>query len=161
MKRQKKSYSRPKKPFEKARIEEEAKIKKEYGLKNKREIWKAEARVKSMRDMAKKLISATEEEQKLFFERLNRIGMNVNSIGDVLGLTKNDYLDRRLQTIVLKNGISTTARGARQMIIHKKILVDGKVVNAPSFVVSTELENKITLFPKKIKAEKKEEKQEE
>jgi ribosomal protein S4 len=47
------------------------------------------------------------------------------------------------------------------MIIHKKILVDGKVVNAPSFVVSTELENKITLFPKKIKAEKKEEKQEE
>ena len=44
MKRKKKKYAKPKKPFDKARIQEEAKIKKDFGLKNKREIWKAESR---------------------------------------------------------------------------------------------------------------------
>ena len=39
MKRKHKKYSKPKKPFDKAWIEEEARIKKEFGLKKKREIW--------------------------------------------------------------------------------------------------------------------------
>ena len=49
MKRKHKIYSRPKRPFEKSRIEEEGKIVDEFGLKNKREIWKAEAKVKIIR----------------------------------------------------------------------------------------------------------------
>jgi len=157
MKKEHKSYSKPKKPFEKSRIDEEALIKKEYGLKNKKEIWKADAKIKSMREMAKGLISAEESEQKLLFGRLKKIGIEVNSIGDVLGLTKKDYLDRRLQTIVLKKKISTTVKGARQLIVHKKILVDGKVVNSPSFIVSVNLENKIVTLPKKAKIKKEEE----
>ena len=157
MKRERKSYSRPKKPFEKARIDEEVQIKKEYGLKNKKEIWKADARIKAVREIAKKLISAEESEQKLLFDRLRKKGIEVNSIGDVLGLTKKDYLNRRLQTIVVKKGIATTPRGARQMIVHKKILVDGKVVDSPSFIVSVDLENKITSVPKKMKVKKEEE----
>lgn len=156
MRKEHKSYSRPKKPFEKARIEEEAEIKKEYGLKNKKEIWKAEAKVKSMREMAKRLISAEESEQKLLFTRLQKIGISANSIGDVLGLTKKDYLNRRLQTILLKKGLTTTAKGARQLIIHKKVLVDGKVVNSPSFIVPVSLEEKINLR-KKVKAKKEKE----
>ena len=43
MKRKHKIYSKPKRPFDKARIEEEGGIVEEFGLKNKREIWKAEA----------------------------------------------------------------------------------------------------------------------
>ena len=70
MKRKHKSYSRPKRPFDKARIEKEAEIKEEYGLKNKTEIWKADSRIKSIRERAKKLISAGHEKQKALFEGL-------------------------------------------------------------------------------------------
>jgi ribosomal protein S4 len=66
MKRKHKAYSKPKRPFDKARIDEEAIIKKEYGLKNKREIWKAESKVRVMRRKAKKLIKADKEEQFFF-----------------------------------------------------------------------------------------------
>jgi small subunit ribosomal protein S4 len=151
MKREHKSYSRPKKPFEKSRIEEEAKIKKEFGLKNKKEIWKAEAKVKSMREKAKSLISASEEEQKLLFIKLKKIGLEVNSIGEVLSLTKTDYMNRRLQTVLIKKGLASTPKGARQLIIHQKILVNGAVVDSPSFVVPIELESKIELKKAKVK----------
>ena len=73
MKRKHKTYSRPKRPFDKERLEEEAKIKKEFGLKNKKEIWKAEAKIKSIREKAKKLISAEKEDQGALFKRLKNI----------------------------------------------------------------------------------------
>jgi small subunit ribosomal protein S4 len=155
MKRKHKTYSRPKRPFDKPRIEEEAGIMEEFGLKNKREIWKAEARVKSIREKAKKLISSKPEEQRALFEKLNKIGLKVNSISSVLSLDKQDYLRRRLQTIVVAKKLATTPKQARQLIVHKKILVDGKAVNSPSFVVPVEFESKITLKDKK-KTKKKE-----
>ncbi len=143
MKRKHKKYSKPKRPFDKARIEEESIIKKKYGLKNKKEIWKADAKVRVMRQKAKKLIKAPLEEQKALFSRLQKIGLKVSSIADILGLNKTDYLERRLQTIILKKKIAPTIKTARQMITHKKILVNGAVVNSPSYIVSTDLENKI------------------
>jgi len=153
MKRKHKQYSRPKRPFDKTRIDEEAGIKTEFGLKNKREIWRAEARIKSVREKAKNLISATPEEQRLLFERLQKTGLKVNSIADVLSLDKKDYLKRRLQTIVVKQKLTTTAKSARQLITHKKILVNGRVVDSPSYIVPVSLEGKITL-KKKVKKEK-------
>lgn len=150
MKRKHKTYSRPKRPFDKTRIEEEAIIKKDYGLKNKKEIWKADSKIKSIREKAKKLIGADEAEQKALFERLKKIGLDVNSISDVLSLDKKDYLDRRLQTILIKKKLATTPKSARQLITHKKVLVDGNVVNSPSFVVPVQLEDKIVL-KKKLK----------
>ncbi len=155
MKRKKKIYSKPKRPFNKQRIDEEAKIKKEFGLKNKKEIWRAEARIKAIREKAKKMISSPPEEQEILFSKLKKIGLKVNSIGDVLSLDKEDYLKRRLQTVVVNKKLATKPKSARQLITHKKILVDGKVINSPSYIVSTELENKITL-----KTKKKNEKQE-
>ena len=151
MKRKFKKYSKPKRPFDKVRIDEEAKIKKEFGLKNKKEIWKAEARIKSMREKAKKLISAKPKEQQALFDRLKKIGLKVSSIGDILSLEKKDYLKRRLQTIVLSKKLATTVKSARQLITHKKVLVDGKVVDSPSYIVSINLENKISLKKKKQK----------
>ncbi len=145
MKRKHKTYSRPKRPFDKARIEEEAVIKEDYGLKNKKEIWKADSKIKSIREKAKKLIGADEEEQKALFDRLKKIGLNVNSISDVLSLDKKDYLDRRLQTILVKKKLATTSKSARQLITHKKVLVEKRVVNSPSYVVPVQLEDKIIL----------------
>jgi small subunit ribosomal protein S4 len=148
MKRKHKLYSRPKRPFEKARIEEEGEIKKEFGLKNKREIWKADAKVKIIREKAKKLISSSAEDQKVFFDKLKKIGLKVKSLGDALALDKKDYLNRRLQTIVKEKELTTTVKAARQLIVHQKVLVNGKCVNSPSYVVPVELENKISLKKK-------------
>ncbi|MBT96576.1 MAG: 30S ribosomal protein S4 [Candidatus Pacearchaeota archaeon] len=158
MKRKHKSYSKPKRPFDKERLVEEGKIKEEFGLKNKKEIWKSEAKIKSIREKAKRLISANPEEQKAFFNRLKKIGLNVNSIADVLSLEKQDYLKRRLQTILVTKKIVTTPKSARQLITHKKVLVNGNIVNSPSYIVPTELEGKIFLKKKeKKKLEKKQE----
>ena len=157
MKRKHKIYSRPKKPFDKTRIEEEAKIKKEFGLKSKREIWKADAKIALIRKKAKSLISASVEEQKAFFGRLKRIGLDVNSIGEVLSLNKTDYLKRRLQTVLVEKHFTTTPKSARQLITHKKVLINGKSINAPSYIVPVEFENKITLKKKKAKVKKTEE----
>lgn len=151
MKRKHKSYSRPKRPFDKARIEKEAKIKEEYGLKNKIEIWKADSQIKSIRERAKKLISAGHEKQKALFERLKKIGFKADSISDVLSLEKEDYLNRRLQTIVFKKRIGRSPKHARQMIVHKKILVDGKAISSPSYIVPVEFEGKISVKAGKVK----------
>jgi small subunit ribosomal protein S4 len=152
IKRKSKKFGRPKKPFDKPRIETENKIVDKFGLKNKREIWKAEAQITKIRKRAKKLIPKSDEEKKEFFEKLKRQGFKANDISDVLGFTVEDWLDRRLQTFVLKKGFANTAKQSRQLITHKKIAVDGKIVNKPSFFVMKDLENKIEL---KLKPKKK------
>jgi len=154
MKRKHKKYSRPKRPFDKSRIDEEAQIIKDFGLKNKREIWKAEAKVKVMREKAKKLISADKEEQKALFNKLKKIGMEVNSIGEILALDKKDYLNRRLQTILVKKEVARTAKEARQLITHRRILVNNKAVDSPSYLVPLALENKISLKQKITKSDR-------
>lgn len=151
MKRKHKTYSKPKRPFDKARIDEAAKLKKNFGLKNKKEIWKAEAKIKSIREKAKKAITAGPEEQQALFDRLKKIGLNVNSIADILSLEGKDYLHRRLQTILVTKKIATTSKSARQLITHKKVLINGKVVNVPSYIVPVELEDKISLKTKEKK----------
>ena len=154
MNRKHKTYSRPKKPFDKMRIDEEAEIKKEFGLKNKREIWKADARIKAIREKAKKLISSDEKAKSEFFQQVKKIGLKADSISDVLSLDKKDYLNRRLQTILVGKGLATTTKGARQLITHKKVLVGDKVVNSPSYIVPKILENRIVLVPQKQKSKK-------
>ncbi len=148
MKRKHKKYSKPKKSFDKERIDEEVNIIKDFGLKNKREIWKTEAKIKLMREKAKKLISATPEKQNAFFGRLKKIGIKASSIGEVLSLDKKDYLNRRLQTILVRKKIATTPKSARQMIVHKKIIVNDRIVNSPSYIVPVEFEDKIHLNKK-------------
>lgn len=154
IKRKQKGYSRPKQLFDRPRIESENVLVKRYGLKNKREIWKAEAQISKLRRRAKNLIPKSDEEKKEFFDKLNKMGFKVKEITEVLALTTENWLDRRLQTFVTTKELATTARGARQLIVHKKVLVDGKVVNKPSFFVSTDDEDKITLRPQKEKAVK-------
>jgi len=151
MKRKHKTYSRPRRPFDKARIDEEGIIKKEYGLKNKKEIWKADAKIKSMREKAKKLIKSPTEEQQKLFNQLKKIGLNINSIADILALNIRDYLERRLQTVLVRKKLVKTVKEARQLISHKKVLVDNQVVDKPSYVVSVDLEEKITVKKGKLK----------
>jgi small subunit ribosomal protein S4 len=142
-------YSRPKKLFEAARIESDNQIQKKYGLKSKTEIWKAAAKVSAFRTRAKKLISNNGQESKEFFNRLQNIGLDVKVTSDALALTTEAILDRRLQTFVFKKGLAKTILEARQLITHKNVVVDGRIVNIPSFNVSKNLENKISLKERK------------
>lgn len=154
IKRKRKKYSAPRKAFDKSRIDEENKIVEKYGLKKKREIWKADSKVSAFRRRAKSLIPKSEEEKKRFFEKLRGIGFKVLSISDVLGLKTEDLLERRLQTFVVKKNLANTMNQARQFIVHKQVFVDGEIVNIPSFIVTTDLEDKISLKQRKIKTEK-------
>jgi small subunit ribosomal protein S4 len=149
--RKKNKFSWPRKLYDKTRINDENKLVEEYGLKNKREIWKAEAKIKYFRDRAKFLITASKEEQEQFFSKLRGMGLSVKTIAEVLALNKEDLLKRRLATVVWKKGLANTARQARQFIVHKKVLIDGRAVNTPSYIVPTDLESNITVKAKPVK----------
>ena len=148
MKRKHKLYSRPKRPFDKKRIDEEKEIKEEFGLKNKKEIWKAEAKVKLIRKKARNLIKSSPEQKKRLFDQLNKIGLKADSLTDAFAINIKSYLERRLQTVVFKRRLANTIKEARQKIVHKKVLIDGKVINKPSYIVPIKLEDKITLKEK-------------
>ncbi len=151
IKKKRKLFSRPKKLFDRTRMDEENVLIKRYGLKNKREIWKVKTAVSKLRRMAKTLIGKDMAEQQVFFVKLNKMGMNVTDISDVLALTEESLLERRLQTFLFKKKLANTPKMARQLIVHKNVLVDGTIVNIPSFIVTKDLENKLSLTEKKVK----------
>lgn len=45
-------------------------------------------------------------------------------------------LERRLDNVIFRTGLARTRREARQVVGHRHVLVNGKVVNIPSFLVS-------------------------
>ena len=151
--RKKNKYVKPKKAFEITRIKEENALVLKYGLKNKREIWKTLAKVNYYRGRAKDLAKLPLEEQEVLFNKLKALGLKTETTADVLDLKVENLLERRLPTVVVKKKIATTVKQARQLVTHKKILVDGKVVNSPSYLVAVSKEDSI-LIKEKTKAPK-------
>ena len=45
-------------------------------------------------------------------------------------------LERRLDSVVFRIGLARTRREARQVVRHKHVLVNGKTVNIPSFLIN-------------------------
>lgn len=142
--RKSKIYARPKKPFEKERIKEENILRTKYGLKNKREIWKTLAKVKYFRSRAKSLANSPIEEQEVLFNKLKSIGLKTNTLAEVLDLKIEDVLKRRLSSVLTEKKIANTPKEARQMITHKRILINGKVIDSPSYLVKSSEENLIS-----------------
>jgi small subunit ribosomal protein S4 len=159
MRKIRKTYSKPRRPWDSARIDEEKKIMKKYGLRRKREIWRAAALLRSFRERARNLAALkNEEEEKKLLDRLYRLGLLERgaTLNDVLGLTVENILERRLQTIVFKKGLANTIKQARQYIVHGHIGVEDRSVKFPSFLVTRELEDKIGYYkfePKQVKVE--------
>lgn len=145
--RQRKKYSKPRKLFDSERIKEENSMMQKYGLKNKREIWRADAVVKRIRGLAKKHITSPASEQEKFISRLAEKGfLKKNSqIDDVLDLKIENILDRRLQTIVLKKNLAKTAKEARQAIVHRRIFLNNHNVDIPSYSVNLKEEDSVEL----------------
>ncbi|MDT3767684.1 30S ribosomal protein S4 [Gleimia hominis] len=46
-----------------------------------------------------------------------------------------EHLETRLDALVLRSGFARTIAQARQVVVHRHILVDGKIVDRPSFRV--------------------------
>lgn len=153
--RKHKKYQRPKKRFNTTRIKEEDSLLKEYGLKSKKELWKAEFRIDKIRKQAQKFIDKPHEQEK-FLNKLKAQGFKVNAIDDALALKKEDLLERRLQTILLRKKLANTIKHARQLITHKHVAINDAIVNIPSFNVSRDAENKIKVIKSKQKAKKSE-----
>jgi len=146
--RKKKKYSKPRKLYDKVRIEEENELLRKYGLKNKREIWKADSAIERIRKQAKSLITADKEKQDVLLEKLNKIGFKVEKIADILALNKEDWLKRRLQSFLVEKKLAKP-KEARQLIAHKHVKVDGKIINIPSYIVKIKEESKIEVSKSK------------
>jgi small subunit ribosomal protein S4 len=145
-KKQKKKFSRPMHPWRRAQLDEERVLVEEYGLKNKKDLWKIASKLSHFKYQAKVLIAKrgaqAEIEKKSFLEKLQRMSL-INAgatIDDVLSLSVKDLLERRLQTMVYRKGLAHTISQARQFIVHGHILVNGQKVNVPSFLVPGNVE---------------------
>jgi len=156
-----KKYSTPRKPWDKERILRENELKKFYGLKNKREIWRAKEIIRGKCRIARKLLHlSTEERAEAESELLNgliRLGIlnKGATLDDVLTLKEEDLLERRLQTLVWRKGLAKTIKQATQFIVHGHIAVDGNCVTIPSSIVPNALEDKIDFSGEPIVIEEK------
>ena len=149
MKRQRKKYKTPTKPWDKQRIEKERELVKTYGLKKKREIWRAFSLLRKYRKMARELAAKKDKEmEKTLVKKLVVLGLlnEGANLDDVLGLTLENILDRRLQTILFKKGLVNTISQARQLIVHRKVLIEGRKIVYPSYLMSADEENKIQVL---------------
>ncbi len=149
-KRQRKRYETPSHPWIKERLDSERVLMRKYALKNKKELWKHETQLKEFRRRARRLLAArgkqAEVERGQLLQRLVRLGLLPQgaALDDVLSLTLEDILERRLQTMVFKKGLARTIKQARQLIVHGHIEVAGQVVRSPSYLVLKEEESGIT-----------------
>lgn len=149
MKKIRKKYERPKKMFDKQRIERDKELFKTYGLKAKKEIWRTEAILRKYRRLAREL-SAKEnkEKEKIVIEKLINLGLlnNGATIDDILDLTVENILERRLQTIIFRKGLANTVKHARQLIVHGHVTLNEKRIGYPSYLISKEEEDKIQII---------------
>jgi len=139
-----KVFTTPRRPFEKARLDQELKLIGEYGLRNKREVWRVKFALAKIRKAARDLLTLEEKDPRRLFEgnallrRLVRIGVldeGRMKLDYVLGLKVEDFLERRLQTQVFKLGLAKSIHHARVLIRQRHIRVRRQVVNVPSFIV--------------------------
>ena len=142
-----KQYQTPKRPFEKTRIEEETKMVIEYGLRNKREVWKTQSALRRYRKAARDLLALTStgtdqeryESKKMeligHMQRMGLLGPDAD-IDDVLALRIQQGLERRLHTLVYRQGLARSPKQARQLITHGHIAIGGKRVTIPGYRVT-------------------------
>ena len=151
-----KTYTTPRRPFEKERLDEEMIIIGTYGLKNKREVWRAKLAISKFRAAARNLLTLAENDPTRLFEgeallrRLTRLGVldeEKQALDFVLRLTTEDLLDRRLQTQVFKLGLARSIHHARVLIKQRHIRVGKQVVDVPSFMVRTSSARHIEFVP--------------
>merc|ERR1711915_565410 len=134
----------PRRPFEKERLDQELKLIGQFGLRNKREVWRVKLTLAKIRKAARELLTLEEKDPRRLFEgnallrRLVRVGVldeGKMKLDYVLGLRIEDFMERRLQTRVFKLGLAKSIHHARVLIRQRHIRVRKQLVNIPSFIV--------------------------
>jgi small subunit ribosomal protein S4 len=158
MKYIKKKFTTPLRPWDRQRLDVERLVLVEFGLRNKKELWKTDETLKKYRRLAREFIAKPNaQKNKVVVERLVRMGVLEEgaSIDDILALKTQKFLERRLQTIVKAKGIAHSIKEARQLIVHGKIKVGDRRVVYPSYMVPRDEEEQISLFNRvKVRVEK-------
>ena len=149
-------YDTPTHPWKKARIEEEHALKEQFGLKKiggMKEIWKGKSKLRRWRQNAMKLIGRVDTSEGHFsrekddlVESLYRRGLlgDGATLDDILLLTVEHVLSRRLQSQVYYCGLATSMRQARQLVIHGHIGIGDQKMTVPSYIITRDDENLLT-----------------
>ena len=155
----KKTSKTPRKPFDKDRLTGELKVVGQYGLKSKREMWRVALTLAKLRKAARQLLTLEERDPKRLFEgdalirRIVKLGLlksNEKKLDYVLGLTVNQFMERRLQTFVAQKSLAQSVHHARIRIRQRHLCIGKQMVNIPSFMVSKSSESHITLAPTSV-----------
>jgi small subunit ribosomal protein S4 len=149
------SFDTPSHPWEGERIKEEQELVRRFGLKNKRELWKAQSILRNFRQQSRELqarLRYGETQAKIesdnLLERCGKMGilpMEGATLDDVLALSPETILNRRLQTLVCEKGLAISNTQARQFIVHGHINVNDRRVTIPGYIVNRGEEAKIEL----------------
>ncbi len=124
----------------------------DFGLRNKRELWRYKTMLSEVRGIARSMLGSTGEQRarldEEYLSKLRRIGVLSESatIDDVLDLDIRDLLERRLQTMVFRKGLAKTLFQARQFVSHGHISVAGNVISVPGYIVKRDEEGKLKYF---------------
>jgi len=146
-------WRKPKRPLNYDLKMEELKTLGTFGLRTKRELWKAHTELSRVRKQARSLLALRQEERQekepILMKSLARVGLvsRESTLDDVLNLQVNDLLSRRLQTIVMKKLGFKTPYQARQAVIHGHIMIGDRIVNIPSYNVTVKEEDEIHFSP--------------
>ncbi|KAK2076637.1 40S ribosomal protein S9-2 [Prototheca wickerhamii] len=147
-----KTFKKPRRPFEKERLDAELKTVGEFGLRNKRELWRVQLVLSKFRSRARELLTLEEKDPRRLFEgealmrRMYRYGFleaHEDKLDYVLALTPDRVLERRLQTQVFKLGLAKSIHHARVLIRQRHIRVGKQIVNVPSFLVRVDAQKHI------------------
>jgi small subunit ribosomal protein S4 len=151
------SYDTPSHPWQGERIKAEAEIVRQYGLKNKTEVWKAQTILRNFRSQSRELqarVRTGESQAKIEADNLRPKGARIGvlpaegaTLNDILALTDIKILERRLQTIVYRKGLTNSMKQARQMIIHGHIYMNGHRVTVPGYIVTRSEESSTEYNP--------------
>ena len=137
----------PAHPWKAARIEEEHALKEQFGLKKvggMREIWREKSALRRHRNQAMKLIGRVDSSEGHFarekqdlVEALHRRGLIAggSSIDDVLQITVEHMLARRLQSVVYYRGLAPSMRASRNMIVHGHISIGEQRMTVPGYKI--------------------------
>merc|ERR1711977_498287 len=137
----------PRRPYEKERLDAELKIIGQFGLRNKKEIWRVRLALAKIRSTARTLLTKDEKDPQRIFEgqalmrRMIRYGIleeDKQRLDYVLSLSIENFMERRLQTLVFKRGLAKSIHHARVLIRQRHIRVGRQIVNVPSFMVRVE-----------------------
>lgn len=143
-KKKHKRFTTPRVPYDTEALTEELRIIGVYGLRNKRELWKVHTELSTLRGRARDLLSLGAEERSIreadMIAKLYKRGlvMENSRLEDVLTLSVEDLLERRLQTYIFRRGMAQSLFQARQLISHGHIEIGGRKVTSPSYLVRIE-----------------------